>query len=502
MLAALFLVALAPLLLTSVAPLIDFYNHLARFFVLSHIGDDQFLQAHYTARWTLLPNIGVDLLGTPLLAFLPPLIAGHLIIALLMALQYCGVLYFNRQLTGQSSLLVALLSLPFLYSYVLNWGFANFLLGLSLAFWSAGWWLAHRDHPALALPVSSTLALLIFFCHGIAFVMYGLMTVALELGFFFRDYYRDWSRLARQLTLLIAQAVAPVILFLVWQSGAATGAVVDAAPKAAESFLTRLANGLLHHIDPVIRVAEGPTFWFDAITLVAMSALVIALVRNKRVTIARPAQPLVVIALLMALVPIPTLFSVGHIADRTPLLAILVLLGSLSVGAGAWTRNDRLISALLVAIVFLRLGAVARDWHGYNDTYREYAAIAHKIPDGRTVAPIMVGMGHHETDVHRSEMYGPLLVPMYHQAVALFSDERQQPLLLEGALRSSATRMPAPPVVEDGVIPDYQAYMKSAALLGFDYLLICNADLLNQPPPPNTTVIARTTHFILLKSLR
>ena len=39
--------ALIPLLVTPVLPLIDFYNHLARFFVLAHLGSSSALQAHY-----------------------------------------------------------------------------------------------------------------------------------------------------------------------------------------------------------------------------------------------------------------------------------------------------------------------------------------------------------------------------------------------------------------------------------------------------------------------
>ena len=67
--AGLFGVALIPMLVTPVMPLIDFYNHLTRYFVLAHIGADPVLQTYYQAHWTLLPDIGVDLLATPLLRF-------------------------------------------------------------------------------------------------------------------------------------------------------------------------------------------------------------------------------------------------------------------------------------------------------------------------------------------------------------------------------------------------------------------------------------------------
>ena len=97
----LFLLAMLPLLATPILPLIDFYNHLARFFVLAHVGDSPMLQSYYHAHWTLLPDIGVDVLGTPILALVPPMIAGHLIVVIILAVIYGGLLYFHRAVTGR-----------------------------------------------------------------------------------------------------------------------------------------------------------------------------------------------------------------------------------------------------------------------------------------------------------------------------------------------------------------------------------------------------------------
>src|SRR3546814_18500701 len=53
-----------PLLATPVLPLIDFYNHIARYYVLSHL-DEARLAANYASAWALLPNLGLDALATP-----------------------------------------------------------------------------------------------------------------------------------------------------------------------------------------------------------------------------------------------------------------------------------------------------------------------------------------------------------------------------------------------------------------------------------------------------
>src|SRR3546814_6249034 len=63
-----------PLLATPVLPLIDFYNHIARYYVLSHLYEAR-LAANYASAWALPPNLGLDALATPLLGVIPPLAA-------------------------------------------------------------------------------------------------------------------------------------------------------------------------------------------------------------------------------------------------------------------------------------------------------------------------------------------------------------------------------------------------------------------------------------------
>ena len=51
-------------------------------------------------------------------------------------------------------------------------------------------------------------------------------------------------------------------------------------------------------------------------------------------------------------------------------------------------------------------------------------------------------------------------------------------------------------------IADYNRYMSAAAAAGFDYLLICNTQLLTQTYPGNLAMIAQTRHFALLRAVR
>ncbi|MBC7507059.1 MAG: hypothetical protein H7267_15285 [Sandarakinorhabdus sp.] len=121
---------------------------------------------------------------TALMKLVPPRLIAHITVILIFAVQYGGILYSNRILTGRTSVVTALLAVPLLYSFILNWGFANFLLGLGLLFWGAGWWLQERHRLAVALPVAIALATLIFLVHGLAFALYGILLGSLEIGIF------------------------------------------------------------------------------------------------------------------------------------------------------------------------------------------------------------------------------------------------------------------------------------------------------------------------------
>jgi hypothetical protein len=500
--AGMFLAALAPLMVTPVLPLIDFYDHLARFYILAHVGSNTLLQNHYAAHWVLMPDIGTDILSTPLLRLLPPLVAAHIIAAAIMAILYSGVLYFHRALTGRHSLLVAALLLPLLYSYIFNWGFANFLLSLGLAFWAAGWWLSMRHRPRLAVPVACLLSVLIFLGHGMAFALYGIMTAMLEIGFFLQAPHRRIMDLARSLSLLLVQAIIPVLLFVIWYSHQAPGEMITLSANLSKEALAEAQPVFrgFHRLSTILRVEEGPAFWFDAATFIIQLAVIVFLIRRGQAAIVRPAWLLIGLAVLFVLITPAALFGVWYIVDRMPLFAGLCAIGALSFPAGPWTAEARVAGGVLVGVVALRLIAVTASWQSYAGDYREFTSIAQKIPPGSLTMGVMVGAGHHETDVPRCEMYAPLLIAQHGQVGPLFAFQGQHPLLLTGALKEAAQKLERTEPVPYAHARDYGPYMTAAGQAGFEYLLVCNAHLLQHPVPPELGVVARTAHFALLKA--
>jgi hypothetical protein len=504
--AGLFLVAMVPLMATPVLPLIDFYDHIARFFVLAHLSSDSILRLYYQAHWVLQPDIGTDLIGTPLLRVLPALMAAHLVAVGILAILYGGVLYFNRALTGRASLLAALLLLPLLYSYVFNWGFANFLLSLGFAFWAAGWWVSQRHRPWLAMPVACMASVIVFLSHGLAFALYGMIVASLEVGFFLNAPVRRPLALLRALGLLLLQAVIPLSLFLLWYVQHDPG-----PPITFSTMMPHPGDGAppfhgYHRFSTIFRVEEGPFLWFDILTFLLQLGLGAVLVWRKDLNVARPAWLLLAVGSAFIVITPTAMFGVYYIVDRMPLFVALCLLGALSFHPRADNRTRRIptraIVAMLAVIVFARLAVVAWDWRSYDAQHREFQAIAAQIPPGSLAMEVMVGSGHHETGVPRCEMYGPLMIALHGQVGPLFAISGQHPLLLKDPLKTAVETLERRAPVPGERARDYNPYIRAAAASGFDYLLVCNAHLLRHRFPDNVTVMEKTSHFALLKVVK
>jgi hypothetical protein len=77
---ALAVVLAIPLFLVDVPPILDYPNHLARYFVLAHPGDPVLSQM-YLPRWGLIPNLGMDVLGAGLSRLTDIHIGGRILLA-------------------------------------------------------------------------------------------------------------------------------------------------------------------------------------------------------------------------------------------------------------------------------------------------------------------------------------------------------------------------------------------------------------------------------------
>ena len=171
-------VALAiPFFLVDVPPILDYPNHLARYFVLAHPGDPVLSQM-YLPRWGLIPNLGMDVLGAGLLRLTDVHVGGRILLAVSLFAPVVGVVVYSRGVFGEFSHW-PLASGTLAFNGIFHLGFMNFLLGLGLAFAAAaGWIVLRRRGEALAAVAYAVVATpVLFFCH-----LFGVLVFALLIG--------------------------------------------------------------------------------------------------------------------------------------------------------------------------------------------------------------------------------------------------------------------------------------------------------------------------------
>jgi len=179
--AALALVLLLPFTATSVLPLLDYPNHLARMAIETADGRDPALAAMYSLHWAFFPNLAMDLVVPALARVLPLSWAASLFAASAVLLSVSGCIALHRAWFGGRSWWPYASALTG-FGFVLTNGFLNYLFGLGVALWSAAIWIRLSGR-AFALRAGFAIAcgLVCLLCHIFAFALLGLLLASLEL---------------------------------------------------------------------------------------------------------------------------------------------------------------------------------------------------------------------------------------------------------------------------------------------------------------------------------
>lgn len=505
---AMLIVALVPLLAAPVLPMIDFYNHIMRYVVLSQLPGDAALAAHYAANWALLPNIGLDVIAVFLLRVVPQSWLPHVLVVLILATQFGGVLAFNRALVGTVQWLPALLLLPLLYSWVLNWGFTNFLFGLGLAFAAAAHWHASRHLKARRMAVALAAAVLVYLVHGLAFALYGLLIAALETGIWVHQRRQHPNQrvpvaaLLRSLSACAVQAIVPALLFVssrtvqysqeelggdssvlqLWQNG---------------TLLQRLTDLLTWRVQTIVRVAEGPGYGADTVWLGALMLALGLLWRARLISLEPRARLAIALGVVLVLLCPPALFGVGSVSDRMPLFLALLLVGSVRQAPGLSLRHPAAIA--VAGLVAVRLVAIGILWNGTGDDLADLDRVARQLPPMQLVGAATAGGRRHDTVPRRCDFYPHVMALRHQQIVAMFAYRSAQPLTLTGRLAAADRQAAA--LFRSAAGGDqalHSAPVRQVDLLaaaGFDVVLLCRAAADRPWPMVNRPLLAESGRF-------
>jgi hypothetical protein len=377
--------ALAAMLATS-APfwtgpwlgMIDYPNHLARYFLLAHFDELPALAQHYRVHWSLLPNIGSDALviGLHIAGGWPTERISQVLVGLFSVSVIPAVLLLNRALFGRWSWW-PLASAVFVFNYVLLYGFVNYMAGVPLALALAAAWILLRDRPlALLLPIFGLGAILLFLFHLFALGIYALLILGHELVMLAR------ARGAR-LRLLLRQAIAalhvlpPILLMLAFSPTAGN----LAAGRIRWATLGDKATALYSVLS--IGVLE-----VTALSFLVVGAVLGLGLAFRRLVFAPSA--LVMLGLLTAsFLAMPfTLLGSGFADFRLPIVIALVLVAG-TRWRGISARTGAILALAIGGVALLRIGTMTQEWSRSNERYAAIMRVMEAMEPGRKVIALI-----------------------------------------------------------------------------------------------------------------
>jgi len=407
----LFALSCVPLLLTSLPPLLDYPNHLARMHLLPHLPDAA-LARYYIVDWAPIPDLAMDGI-VPFLAQVMPLDwAGKLFIALTFLLLAGGTAAIHRAVFGRWSLW-PLLAFLLLYTRLLLWGFMGYLFGCGLALACFAAWIAlGRRHWLVRLVLGTVFAVAVYFAHLLAFGMYAVMVAAYEFG----QIRLQRKSIGAAMRDLVIGGLPFVPALALMAQNSSTGRIIYAHP--------------LRKLDLLFSVFDNYSRPFDVACFVLI-VVAVAVAYWRRWVKLSPAMVLPLLGLVAVYIAMPTqLFTAAGVDRRIPMMMFLLLFGSTTWQARAARIEPRFMAG--VALLFaVRLIVIAAIWFQAGRLYAQLIPGLDTLPRGSCVA---VAFGKDSIQVAKAPLtHFPTLAVIRRDALVptIFHYKLQQPIALQ-----------------------------------------------------------------------
>jgi len=473
----LYLIAALPIVAVELPPIVDYPNHLARMHVLLEQPRSETLRQFYEIHWRPLPNLAMDLTVPALAAIMPLEWAGKIFVLAFLGLLPAGAAFLHRVATGQWSIW-PLFSFVVLFTHLFIWGLLNYLFGLGLALMAFALWLALTGRSeAIRVAVASVCALVLFFAHLMACVVFGLLIAGHELG---EIWYRrdvDARRILARLALGGLPFLIPLAILIRSGLGGELGDI------AYEGVLRKFG---------ALAMFEGH-LPLDIATIAALLALV-AIGYVTRVVSVVPTLRGPLLLLLVVHFLSPTRLMTAHGIDERLPLAFALVLAAGTVSAGATTRSIRVAACAGLGLFMARTAAVAVDCEAANRVYPRLIAMLDQVPRGGRLA-----VAFDSNDIGPGGLpinHLPTLAVMRRDAfvTTFFAYETQQPVTLT----------PSALALRDAVEPmalwrSLMAGEASTALGGFDALVVLGPTPFVVPANPRLVPVGIEPNFALYR---
>jgi hypothetical protein len=423
---ALAIILAVPFCLVDVPPVLDYPNHLARYFVLAHF-DDAILSQMYAPHWRILPNLGMDAIGAALLRVTDVHVGGRLLLALSLFAPVVGVVIYHRVVFGRNSWWPLASGLT-AYNGAFFLGFMNFLLSLGLALVGGAVWIALSRHKWVLGKVAfgAFATALIFSCHIFGALLFALLIGGGEIEQLW-ERRRSGALMPRDIVCRVGTlgaAITPAVV-LYFLSPLAEETVAGGQWRGLDKFWMVFA--------PFMTPNAGLTLFTG---VVAFSLLMLV----RRYVQLAPGMPLVFGVLVFAFLVAPSSVKGGTVVD----LRFAVMIGLL-LFAGIQPRflpRPAILVVAVGALIAIRSGYIGMMWFNHrHDVADVRAALAMVEPGAR----VMVARGKPGslTDVQPPERALPGLYRLDGHIAALlvierrafwpllFANPAQQPLIVK-----------------------------------------------------------------------
>ena len=349
------------------------------------------------------------------------------------------------------------------------------------------------------------LALVLLFIHAFAFAAWGLILAGIEVMQAVESRELRIRPVAIRLGRLLCLAVVPALLFLQMPTSGAeegvTQVVANLSGYAEQGKLFgRLGVEVVRRLNSFLRVAEGfspPLDW--ALGLLLWGAIAVGLVTGALRLDGRLWLAAALILLLVVVMP-PSLFGVGHVDDRLPLILLCLLAAGLSAQPAA--RLAAPVTGILIGLFVVRTVLVGWGYHQAGTVYRDYLDQIAQVDTGALGAPILFDkeLGRDRFSP-KCEPLSPLLALQNGTAVPTFANPTQQPLTLSGPLKAAREALQQEgstaslPSTDDRITLHQQALTRYFNA-GFDTVVACDIDPA-VPAPPGAEIEARGAQWAL-----
>jgi hypothetical protein len=174
---ALIILALAlisPVWMVEYVPLVDYPDHLARAFILSHLDDPAYKYSDsYEADWGPYPYVALDLSLISAMKLFPAEVAGKVVLSMILLILPICCAFFSHKIGGDALHTGVWAAIVSISGYFLL-GFVTMHLSFALAFLALGLWSSLEKHPnslhwfAVLAAISAS-----YFAHLLGFVLAG-----------------------------------------------------------------------------------------------------------------------------------------------------------------------------------------------------------------------------------------------------------------------------------------------------------------------------------------